>query len=226
MGIMENIIKLRALSGMTQEEFAKVADVSRAAVSLWEIGNSEPRMGAVQRLSDYFGIKKANIIEDGGMNGASIGVDGKIIVPMIPVGTSAFVDVPLYGSIAAGMPIEMDAADDAHSVPVTVHRRWPDAFLLRVDGKSMDRILPDGCYALVDPCSDVVHDGMPHAVCVNGYDATIKRVRRLANGFELAPDSSDPTYKPKIYDYGEEGTEEITIIGEVVWYMLPYEWSF
>ncbi len=139
---------------------------------------------------------------------------------------TAFVDVPLYGSIAAGMPIEMDAADDMHPIPSSVHRMWPDAFLLRVEGRSMDRILPDGCYALVDPRRDVVHDGMPHAVCMNGYDATVKRVRRLANGFELAPDSMDPTYKPKIYDYGEAGTEEITIIGEVVWYCVPDDWSF
>lgn len=31
----------------------------------------------------------------------------------------------------------------------------------------MDRILPNGCFALVDPCDDVTHDGDPYAVCVN-----------------------------------------------------------
>ena len=66
----------------------------------------------------------------------------------------------------------------------------------------------------------------PYAVCVNGFDATVKRVRTLSNGFELVPDSTDPTYKPTVYDYGEPDTETVTVIGRVVWYTLPFEWRF
>ncbi|RVU97014.1 XRE family transcriptional regulator [Coriobacteriales bacterium OH1046] len=225
MGIMENIIKLRMLSNMTQEEFAKIADVSRAAVSLWEIGHSEPRMGAIQRLADYFGIRKANIIEDSGMEGATVGADGKIIAPMIPAGMSSFVDVPLYGSIAAGTPIEMESVEGFIAIPERMHNRYPDAFLLAVQGESMNRRLPNGSYALVNPASDVV-DGRVYAVCVNGYDATIKRVRMLNNGVELVPDSTDPTFRPRVYDYGEEGTDTVTVIGEVVWCVFPYDYDF
>ena len=90
----------------------------------------------------------------------------------------------------------------------------------------MNRVLPNGCMALVDPCEAMERDGEPYAVCVNGYDATIKRVRTLANGFELDPDSTDPTYKPTIYVYGVEGTETITVIGRVVWYCVPFDWGF
>ena len=90
----------------------------------------------------------------------------------------------------------------------------------------MNRVLPNGSYALVDPCKDVDHPGKPYAVCVNGHDATIKRVKPLNNGFELSPDSNDPTFKPVIYDYGEENTETITLIGRIVYYVLPYDWTF
>lgn len=137
-----------------------------------------------------------------------------------------FYDCPLYGSIAAGTPIEMVEVEDTFPVPAEMHRRYPDAFLLCVEGESMNRVLPNGCMALVDPCDTVEYDGEPYAVCVNGYDATIKRVRALANGFELDPDSTDPTYKPVVYDYGEEGTETITVIGRVVWYCVPFDWGF
>lgn len=140
--------------------------------------------------------------------------------------SSSFVDVPLYGSIAAGTPIEMIEIDETHPVPAKVMDKYPDAFLLKVKGRSMDKVLPDGCYALVDPCEEVERENQPHAVCVNGYDATIKRVRNLANGIELDPDSTDPTFKPSIYDYGDENTEEITIIGRVVYYVLPFDWGF
>lgn len=50
-------------------------------------------------------------------------------------------------------------------------------------------------------------------------------MQRLANGFMLSPDSTDPTYKPKVYDYDEEGTETITVIGRVVWYCVPFDFD-
>ena len=64
MGIRENIINLRKQNNLTQDELAKIAGVSRGAVSQWEGGFSEPRMGAVQKMADHFGIKKSDLIED------------------------------------------------------------------------------------------------------------------------------------------------------------------
>lgn len=142
------------------------------------------------------------------------------------VSTYSFIEIPLYGSIAAGTPIEMIESNGTHPVPKKVAENYPGSFLLKVKGSSMNRVLPDGCYALIDPCEDVERDNQPYAVCVNGYDATIKRVHKLANGFELVPDSTDPTYKAKVYDYGEPETETVTVIGRVVYYVLPFDWGF
>ncbi len=64
MGLRENIINLRKRYGLTQDELAKIAGVSRGAVSQWEGGFSEPRMGAIQRMADHFGLKKSDLIED------------------------------------------------------------------------------------------------------------------------------------------------------------------
>lgn len=136
------------------------------------------------------------------------------------------VDVPLYGSIAAGTPIEMMPIEDTQPIPAAVHQKHPNAFLLKVEGESMNRVLPNRSYALVDPCDAVEIDGAPYAVCVNGYDATIKRVRKLNNGFQLVPDSTDPTYEAKTYNYNEPETQTITVIGRVVYYVLPFDWEF
>ena len=210
MSIGKNIRRVREAHGLTQEEFGAIAGVSAMAVSQWENNRAVPRMGAVQRLADHFGIKKGDIVDE---NTSSPEV-------------ASFSEVPLFGSIAAGTPLDMDSCDVRYLVPTDVISRHPGAFLLKVEGESMNRVLPNGCYALVEPCSDVRNDNMPYAVCVNGYSATIKRIHRLSNGFELVPDSTDPTYRPKVYDYGDEGTETISIIGEVVWYCLPPDWSF
>lgn len=64
MGIPENIKRLRESHNLSQEEFGKIANVSDKAVSSWENGTREPRMGAIQKLADYFGIQKSDIIED------------------------------------------------------------------------------------------------------------------------------------------------------------------
>lgn len=54
----------------------------------------------------------------------------------------------------------------------------------------------------------------------------MKRIRRLEDGVELIPDSSDPTYSPTTYNFNEPQTDPVTVIGEVVYYVLPYDWGF
>ena len=157
---------------------------------------------------------------------AKLGDDYKCLKIKGAIPSTAMTDVPLYGSIAAGTPIEMIAVEDTQQVPEKVYAAHPNAFLLRVEGESMNRILPNGCLALVDPCSEVDRDGYPYAVCVNGYDATIKRVRKLNNGFVLEPDSMDPTYEPQVFNYNEPDTMAVTVIGRVVFYVLPTDWEF
>ena len=206
MAISHNIRRFRNENDWTQEQLAEKIGVSRSTVTQWETGWSRPRMGAIEKLAATFGVSTSDMVNDSNV--------------------SSFVDVPLYGSIAAGTPIEMVEVDGSHPIPTAMRDRYPDSFLLKVEGDSMNRILPNGCYALIDPNQKADCNGAPYAVCVNGYDATVKRVRKLNNGFELVPDSTDPTYAKKTYNYNEPGTEEITVIGRVVYYVLPFDWSF
>ena len=136
-----------------------------------------------------------------------------------------FVYVPLFGRIAAGEPLYMDKVDDHVLTPMELAKKYPHAFFLTVDGESMNRVLPNGCFALVNPDEKELLDNVAYAVCVNGYDATIKRVRRLENGIELIPDSMDQTFHTKVYDHTISGTESITIIGRVVWYTVPFDFE-
>ena len=71
MGISENIKLLREQYGLSQKELGQIAGVSDKAVSTWEQGIKEPRMGAIQKIADHFGIQKSNIIEDNGLQSQS-----------------------------------------------------------------------------------------------------------------------------------------------------------
>lgn len=58
MGIKENIKLLREKYKLSQKDLALIAGVTDKAVSTWESGAKEPRMGAIQKIADHFGLKK------------------------------------------------------------------------------------------------------------------------------------------------------------------------
>lgn len=64
MSIAANIKNLRERFGLTQEQLGEIAGATDKAVSTWEKGKAVPRMGAIQRMADHFGISKSDIIED------------------------------------------------------------------------------------------------------------------------------------------------------------------
>lgn len=64
MAISDNIKKLRLQHGMTQDEFGALFGKSGKAVSTWEHGKRTPKMGEIQKIADYFGLKKTEIIDD------------------------------------------------------------------------------------------------------------------------------------------------------------------
>lgn len=130
------------------------------------------------------------------------------------------VDVPLYGAISAGTPIDMESVSEYYPIPAIVHERFPNAFLLRIEGESMNRILPNGSIALIDPSPEITYDGQPYAVSVNELTATVKRVRRTARGIELIPDSTDPTFETQVLERGVDNAT-VSVIGRVVWHRVP-----
>ena len=68
MPISDNIKKLRQIFDVTQDELGEIAGVTGNAVSQWENGRSEPRMGAIERMAACYQISKSHLIEDGGMD--------------------------------------------------------------------------------------------------------------------------------------------------------------
>ena len=204
------IAEARTAKGWTQSDLAKKIGTTQQQIARYESGENDVKASVLVKMSNALDVTIAYLL---GMKDSANT-------------NTAMTDVPLYGSIAAGTPIEMLEIEDEQPIPTKMHVRYPDAFLLRVRGESMNRVLPNGCFALVDPCDAVERDGQPYAVCVNGYDATVKRVRKLNNGFVLEPDSTDPTYERQVFNYNEAGTQTVTVIGRVVYYVLPDTWQF
>lgn len=63
MDIARNIKALREHHNMSQSDLAKLLDVSDKAVSTWENGRREPRMGVIQKLALAFNLQISDIVE-------------------------------------------------------------------------------------------------------------------------------------------------------------------
>lgn len=224
MSISNNIKELRKKFDLSQKALAEIAGVSDKAVSTWENGSKEPRMGAIQKIADHFGLLKSNLIEEDGMKNIlfldrksnKLTTENDFIIPI-----AKSKEVPLYGSISAGQPIEMIKVDDYIEVPNNIANNYPNAFLLEVKGDSMNKLLSNGTYALIDPCQEV-ENGVVAAVAVNGQEATLKRFFKLSNGVVLEPESYNPEHTTQLYDCNEIDCEDIKVLGKLVWHMPPH----
>ncbi|MDN5302396.1 MAG: hypothetical protein PWQ60_1910 [Thermoanaerobacteraceae bacterium] len=56
MGIGEKIARLRKEKGITQDEMAKHLDISRGALSMYEINKREPDTVTLKKIADYFDV--------------------------------------------------------------------------------------------------------------------------------------------------------------------------
>lgn len=202
------IAEARRLRNITQAELAEKMRTTQQTIQRYETNQVNIRMDKMIEMSEILNVSLAYLL---GMSSKPELSEASDMVP-----------VPLLDSIASGTSIEMIDVDKTYDIPAEIHNKYPQAFLLKVADDSMNRVLPNGCYALINPCREATEPMKAYAVCVNGFNATIQRVKPLSNGYELIPDSIDPTFRSQIFDFNEIGTQSVSIIGEVVWYLVPF----
>lgn len=215
--IGERLSLLRNEAKYTQAYVADAVGISDTTYQNYEYGKRDVSGDVLKKLSLLYGVTVDFIL---GISPYRNKSDKEAAM------REAFIDRPLYGSIAAGTPLEMLPVDDTYPAPKPIVEKYPDGFWLRISSNSMDMLFPVGTLVYVNPKDDVDVNGKPYAMCVNGYDATVKITDKLENGYRLTPMSSDPTYKPTVYDYTIPGTDKITPIGEIVYDMKPFDWRY
>ena len=217
--VRENIcrnINILADSESKKKDFAEKIGAGKQSVSNWVKGRNTPDIEMLADIANAYGVS---------LNDMCFGtVSDNERETSKDIG-SGFIDIPVYGHIAAGTPIDMIGADFTQPVPLNVILSHKHGFLLKVEGESMNRRIPDGSLVLIDPDEKDIIDGKPYAVCINGYSATVKKIRRLENGLELVPDSWDKTYRPIQYDFGNASDETLTVIGRAVWMTAPFDYE-
>ena len=64
MKISEKITHLRKLNGLSQEDLAEKLEVSRQAISRWEMGTAKPDANNILQLSTLFGVTTDYLLHD------------------------------------------------------------------------------------------------------------------------------------------------------------------
>lgn len=204
MSIAENIKRIRTEHGLSQAELGKIAGVSDKAVSTWELGIKTPRMGAVEKMANYFGIAKSAIVDD---------VQSTSATSAVPPGFQPMPKmkkIPLVGSIACGTPILAQQNIDGH---VDAPEDIRCDFALRCKGDSMIGAgIHDGdaVYIHIQP---EVENGEIAAVRI-GEEATLKRVYYDGTTLTLMPYNN--AYAPMVYTGPQ--LEDVHIEGKAVGY--------
>ena len=111
--------------------------------------------------------------------------------------TPRALELPLLGSVAAGMPIESIEANETFCVPEQMVNRGGNHYVLRVRGNSMvDEHIRDGDFVVVNERQRADNGEMVIAL-VHGTSATVKKYYRERDGrirLQPANESMQPIY--------------------------------
>jgi len=117
--------------------------------------------------------------------------------------------IPVYGSIPAGVPLE--AIEDIQGevdIPIDWTKGDQKFIALKVSGDSMYPKYLDGDTVIIQLQSDC-ENGQDCACYVNGYEATLKTIKKGIGTIELVPINTN--YSPRTYKH----PGEVNIVGVV-----------
>lgn len=91
----DNLISLRKLSGLSQEELADRINVSRQTLSKYETGESLPDVEKCKRLADVFGVSLDDLVNyDSRDTGLNVPPKGKHMFGVVKVGDKGQIVIP------------------------------------------------------------------------------------------------------------------------------------
>lgn len=195
----KNLNNLLSKRNKTQKEVADAISVSPQTFNTWCQGIALPRMGKVQRLADYFNIEKSDLIDE---RNSPLNQPFRKGIP-----------IPVYGRVAAGIPIEMiEDVIDTEEITEELARTG-EFFALQIHGDSMEPRMKEGDVVIVRKQDDAESEDIVIAT-VDGTDATCKRLKKYADGIALV--ANNPAYEPMYFSNREIEEKPIKILGRVV----------
>lgn len=206
--LSKNLRKLIDSKGIDQRILADHLGISEMSVSNWVSGSKYPRIGNIQRMADYFGVLKSDLIED---------KENK------PVTTSS--RYPKYPKVSAGLPIEIDGITENEvetiSIPDYLMGKWAgdsEIFFTRTNGDSMNRVIPHDSLIAVKPVRLYELKDDDIVVYCNHGEYAVKRFEKHDNKLVFRPDSTDSSFTDDVIYM--DNADDLMINGKVVMWIV------
>lgn len=199
------IKELRERKGLSQEELGKIVGVSDKTVSSWEINRTEPKMGIVQLLADYFKVSTDYLIKGNEAMDESIYKSANI----------SFIKIPLYEPISCGTGAFVeDNIIDYIAVPDDGLNQYKDYFAQIADGDSMIDVGIANGDIIVFEKSNTIDDGKIGCFCIDEGVATCKKIKKGPSFIQLIP--ANPKYDPIVIDLNNTNFRVVGILKKAI----------
>lgn len=195
--IGKRIKELRKQKKLTQTDLSKLTGYKQNTISSHENGTRGIDEIDIMNYCEALGVTPTDLFQK---------------EPQPQLETLPVKKIPVVSKISAGLPIysEENLIDYTYIATKNLSSD-KELFGLKVSGDSMDKEFKDGEVVIVEKDS-VVENGQIGVVQINGYNATVKRVRYNEDQLILLPESNNNEHLPQVYN----GTDDVKIIGRVV----------
>ena len=199
MNVGQRIKNRRKELGMSADKLAELINKNRATIYRYEKNEIENMpYDVIEPLAKVLNVSPAYLM----------GWEERAA----PLDSLPIKKIPVVSQISAGLPIysEENLIDYTYIATKNLSAD-KELFGLKVSGDSMDKEFKDGEVVIVEKDS-VVENGQIGVVQINGYNATVKRVRYNDDQLILLPESNNNEHLPQIYN----DADDVKIIGRVV----------
>lgn len=175
--------------------------LTKGTISKWKSG-AVPRASTLKAIADFFGVSPEYLLSEP--------IDDSTEPP---VPKNKGVKIPVLGKVQAGIPVEaVEEILDYEEIPESMARHG-DYFGLIIRGDSMFPKMVEDDVVIVRKQSNC-DSGDIAVILVNGEDATVKKIKKTANGISLIP--LNPTFDIVHYSNSEIENLPVSIVGKVV----------
>lgn len=205
--ISDNLKRLMEEHEISNIELSEKIGVSQSTVGKWLLQKSVPRMGAIEKLADYFNVNKSDILEN------------KPVAVMLPAHEYSLWPFTTGAGIA---DYEFSSESlEKISIPDQFLGKYAgrkDIIIFEVNGESMNRIIPNHSYVAVEykNLDYIPQTGDVVVFRILGDGLGIKRYIDMYDEIMLKPESTDPVYTE--LRFNKNSADDLEILGKVVMY--------
>lgn len=197
----ERFKKLLDENNAKPSEIAKATGIPPSTFSDWKVGRSRPKLDKIKKIADYFEVSYL------WLSGDSNDVHPR------DTNDKEAIKIPILGTVIAGIPISAIEEIIGWEEISPKLASQGEYFALKIKGDSMSPTMDAGDIVVVKKQQDV-NSGDIAIVCVNGDEATCKKIIKHKDGISLV--SLNPKYEPMYYDKNDIINKPIHIIGKVI----------